>query len=67
MERDDDLYREIQGNMLALTEMMTPVFDAADGVKANMIARGWSPRAAEEVALEWLTNAIKISFAGALQ
>jgi hypothetical protein len=65
MERDDDVYRGIQENMLMLTELMTPVFDAADGVKANMISRGWSPEAAERAALEWLINSIKLSFAGA--
>ena len=44
--------------LLAVNETMGPVFDAADGIKANLERRGWSPTAAEQVALAWLLGAM---------
>ena len=45
---------ELSTLLLAATEEMTPIFDAADGMRADMENRGWSPTAAEAVALVWL-------------
>ncbi len=44
--------------LLDAMEMMAPIIDAADGLRANMEMRGWSPTAAEAVALTWLNGAI---------
>ena len=44
--------------LLAVNETLGPIFDAADGMKANLERRGWSPTAAEHAALTWLTGAI---------
>ncbi len=43
--------------MAAMSEM-TPVLDAADGMRADLERRGWSPTAAESVAQQWLQGAI---------
>lgn len=42
---------------------MAPIFDAADGMRADLERRGWSPTAAEVVALEWLQGCIKMTWA----
>ena len=42
---------ELTTLLLAASEQMTPIFDAADGMRADMEKRGWSPTAAEAVAL----------------
>ncbi len=44
--------------LLDAMEMMAPIIDAADGLRADMEKRGWSPTAAEAVALTWLNGAI---------
>lgn len=49
---------ELANGLLQAAEMMTPLYDAADGIRADMAARGWSPTAAEQAALTWLCSAI---------
>lgn len=44
--------------LLVASEQMAPLFDAADGVRADMEKRGWSPTAAEQVGLTWLMTAM---------
>lgn len=59
MNDDSTNARDVLTNsMLELSENMTPIFDAADGVKAEMERRGWSPTASEQVALTWLMGAL---------
>lgn len=50
---------ELSNALLLMSEQMAPIFDAAEGIKADMEKRGWSPTAAEQVALTWLTSAIQ--------
>lgn len=49
---------QLSNALLMMSEQMTPIFDAADGVKTDMEKRGWSPTAAEQVALAWLMSAM---------
>lgn len=52
-------------NMLMLmSEQMATIFDAADGMRADLEKRGWSPTAAEQVALTWLTSAMSSVMGG---
>lgn len=53
---------ELAENLLVAQEQMTPIYDAADGIKADLAARGWSPTAAEQAALTWLCAAIASAF-----
>jgi hypothetical protein len=46
-------------------ELVAPILDAADGMKADMERRGWSPTAAETVALQWLIGAMGAVWKGA--
>lgn len=48
--------------MLALLdgiEALSPIFDAAEGMKADLERRGWSPTVAESVAHQWLLNVMQ--------
>jgi hypothetical protein len=48
--------------LMETLEILKPVFEAAEGIKADMESRGWSPTAAEAVATEWLTGAMRASW-----
>lgn len=39
-------------------EAMQPLLDAADGMRADLERRGWSPTAAEQIAQSWLMGAL---------
>ncbi|GGZ72970.1 hypothetical protein ACFOOM_01185 [Streptomyces echinoruber] len=54
----DRARHEISNALLAMTDLITPIFDKADGMRADLERRGWSPTAAEQVALVWLLNAV---------
>jgi hypothetical protein len=34
--------------------LLAPLFDAADGMRADLLARGWTPQIAEHLAGQWL-------------
>lgn len=59
-----NMRHELSNALLIMSEQMAPLFDAAEGMKADMEKRGWSPTAAEQVALTWLVGAVS-SIAGA--
>lgn len=44
--------------MLDVHEQFAPIIDCADGMRADLERRGWSPTAAEHVALTWLCGAL---------
>lgn len=57
---------ELSNALLVMAEQTAPIFDAADGMRADLESRGWSPTAAERVALAWLLGAMgSISGGGA--
>lgn len=40
-------------------DLLTPVLESAEGVKADMIARGWNDRNAEAVAVSYVQAMLK--------
>jgi hypothetical protein len=48
----------LSASLLEVNEQMSPLFDHADGIRADMERRGWSPTAAEQAALSWLMGAL---------
>lgn len=50
----DHARHALAAKLIQAQETIAPVYDAAEGVKADMIARGWSPPKAEAAALCWL-------------
>lgn len=55
---------EIATSLMEMLGNYVPIFDTADGMRADLERRGWSPTAAEQVALTWLTGAIARSWTG---
>lgn len=51
------LKADLANSLIELLDSLSPILDAAEGLKADLERRGWSPTAAEAVALEWLMNA----------
>lgn len=49
---------EMSNALLAMLADYEPIFDTADGMRRQLEQRGWSPTAAEAVALEWLRGAM---------
>lgn len=49
---------DIAASLLDITDALGPVFDTADGVRADLERRGWSPTAAESAASVWLDGAL---------
>jgi hypothetical protein len=49
---------DLSNGMLSLRESLTPAFDAADGMRADLLARGWSPSAAEILTVTWLQRMV---------
>lgn len=64
MVSSDAQKTELANTLLALGEMFTPIIDYADGMKADLERRGWSPTAAEHASLTWLVGAIGQAFRG---
>ena len=55
---------DLSNALLGVSEVFQPILDYADGMKADMERRGWSPTASEQAALAWLLGAIQQSFQG---
>lgn len=50
--------------LIEAMESISPIIDAADGMRADLERRGWSPTASEQVAQAWLMGAIASSWGG---
>lgn len=49
--------------LLESSAIMAPMLDAADGMRADLERRGWSPTMAEQLAGTWLQQALLRSWA----
>lgn len=56
---------ELATALMDIAEQMSPILDAADGMRHELEGRGWSPTAAEQVALQWLLGAMTQVWRGA--
>jgi hypothetical protein len=64
-EREDAAAQDqMRADFLRLNGHMAPMFDAADGMRAELERRGWSPTMAEATAGQWLQQMIAASFGG---
>jgi hypothetical protein len=57
-EELERMRHELSNVLLIMAEQTAPIFDAADGMRADLEKRGWSPTAAEQVALTWLVSSM---------
>jgi hypothetical protein len=46
------------GFLMMREQLLAPAFDAADGMRADLLARGYSPGAAEVLTVTWLQRTI---------
>ncbi|BDM70582.1 hypothetical protein HEK616_40690 [Streptomyces nigrescens] len=51
----DAMRAALTTQLLDMAGILQPIYDAADGMKAELVSRGWSPTQAEESAGAWLT------------
>lgn len=54
---DDDfeaMRKELTLNLIQMKENMEPLYEAAEGTRADLVKRGWSGPTAEWIASEWL-------------
>lgn len=58
LEDQKEVQADLANGMLAMREMLRPAFDAADGMRADLEARGWSPTAAETLTMTWLQRTL---------
>lgn len=61
MSGQTDAVRQL---MLGLADQWQPFYEAAEGQKAELERRGWSPSAAEAVAEEMLRGFVKLALRG---
>ncbi|WP_424891822.1 hypothetical protein [Streptomyces sp. XH2] len=57
----DELARmraDLSTALMTMAEQLAPLFDAADGMRAELATRGYSPESAEQVATVWLCTAM---------
>lgn len=54
----EELRHAIAVSFLAMREGLAPAFDAADGMRADLQSRGWSPQSAELLTLTWLQRVL---------
>lgn len=51
---DDEVQRVselVSHSLMNMKELLDPVLDSAEGIKADMVARGWSPQNAESLTI----------------
>ena len=58
---DDDSYisamrQQVAQACMQTRDLITPILESAEGVKADMVARGWSPANAETVAAAYVQS-----------
>lgn len=54
----DAMRAALTTSLLDMAGILQPIYDAADGMKAELISRGWSPTQAEQSAGAWLTSTL---------
>lgn len=62
MTTPDKASDELRVGLLAMTESLAPLYEAAEGQRAELERRGWSPSAAETVALRILDGMLTALF-----
>jgi hypothetical protein len=53
LDEHEEALADVRNGLLEMRESLAPVFDAADGMRADLRARGWSEANAEIIAVTW--------------
>lgn len=58
------LVAQIAQGCMQATGLIAPILESAEGVKADMVARGWSEINAERVATSYVQSMLKTAIGG---
>lgn len=58
------LVAQVAGACMQATEVIAPILESAEGVKADMVGRGWSEINAERVATSYVQAMLKTAIGG---
>ena len=61
----DPMRRMVAEACMQTRDLITPILESAEGVKADMVARGWNPGNAETVAAAYVQAMLKTALGGA--
>ncbi|MFG2292030.1 hypothetical protein [Streptomyces sp. NPDC048603] len=61
---ENDVGHTVALAIMASVNGLQPVFDAADGMRADLERRGWSPSVAEHLTAQWLSATLRLVFGG---
>lgn len=61
----DAVVQQVAAACMQTKEAITPILDSAEGVKADMVGRGWSEVNAERVAATYVQSMLKRVIEGA--
>jgi hypothetical protein len=54
----EEMRQRLAVGMLDMAGILTPIYDAADGMRHELESRGWSPAMAEHAAGVWLCGTL---------
>lgn len=55
-DNSEKVKNDLSNALLTSLDGVSPIFDAADGMKVDLERRGWSPTVAEALAAQWLAG-----------
>lgn len=61
----DAMVQQVAAACMQTKELITPILDSAEGVKADMVGRGWAETNAERVAASYVQAMLKRVIEGA--
>lgn len=59
MDEFEEQRKELARNLIQMKENMEPLFESAEGTRADLVRRGWTAPMAERIAGEWLIKFIQ--------
>lgn len=62
----DAAVMEFAAGLQNIVKMMEPMFETAEGLRADMGRRGYSPTVAEQVAGEFIVQSMRLMYGGAM-
>jgi hypothetical protein len=60
----DPMRQQVVQACLQTRDLITPILESAEGVKADMVARGWTAVNAEAVAVAYVQSMLKSAIGG---
>ncbi|MFI9598948.1 hypothetical protein ACIHCX_03535 [Streptomyces sp. NPDC052043] len=58
------MLQQVAAACMQTKELITPILESAEGIKADMVGRGWSEANAEKVATSYVQAMLKTAIGG---